>query len=165
MVSRVLYRCRQFIRSLCPRVDPALREEAFRLLREPERRLFTSMTVRDQQHCLEVYRRLRDEGYDDPDLLTAALLHDVGKGRIALWHRVAFVLLEGAPWLLDRLVRPGDDAGWRAALYRCRHHARLGAELARAAGCSERVVALIGERQTGDEDVPLAALKAADDAV
>jgi hypothetical protein len=161
-IARARYRSRQFFSSLRPRVDAELREEALGLLREPERALFASMTARDQQHCLDVYRRLRDERHDDRDLLAAALLHDAGKGRVALWHRVAFVLLDaGAPGVLDRIAARGDGAGYREALYRCRHHGELGARLAEAAGCTEAVVALI----RGDTKNELtAALSRADDA-
>ena len=102
--TRALYRVRQFVGSLRPRVDDELRGEAFGLLSERERALYLSMTPRDQQHCLDVYRRLRGQGHSDGALFTAALLHDVGKGEIALWHRVGYVLLEGsAPSLLRRL--------------------------------------------------------------
>lgn len=144
-ISRARYRSRQFFSSLRPRIDAGLRDEALRLLREPERALFASMTQRDQQHCLDVYRRLRIEGRDDRDLLVAALLHDAGKGRIAVWHRVAFVALDAiAPKAIDRIAAPGDGPGYRQALYRCRHHGELGARLAEAAGCSAAVVSLIG---------------------
>ena len=135
------------------------------MLREPERVLFETMTLRDQQHCLEVYGRLRERGHDEPGLLAAALLHDVGKGPVALWHRVAYVVLEAAtPKLLDRLVKPGAGAGWREALYRCRHHAALGAEQARRAGAAEQVIALIRADAPASEDASVVALRAADDA-
>jgi hypothetical protein len=165
-LSNAVYRGRQFISSLRPRVNEAERDEAFALLSPSERTLFESMTVRDQQHCLNVYRRLRDEGRTDRDLLGASLLHDAGKGRIALWHRVAFVVLEaGAPGLLQRLVRPGGGASWREALYRCLHHSELGAEAARRAGSSERTVALIREDAGAASPELLLALKGADDSV
>ena len=162
---RPLYRSRQFFSSLRPRVDPVLRDEAFALLPEPAHRLFDSMMPRDQQHCLDVYRRLRGAGHDDADLLSAALLHDCGKREVRLWHRVAFVLLQGAaPALSRRVARPGDGAGWRATMHRCLHHEALGAQLARAGGCSERTAALIrGEGVVGD-DRGLAALHNADEA-
>ncbi|OGO53232.1 MAG: hypothetical protein A2148_01845 [Chloroflexi bacterium RBG_16_68_14] len=165
--ARALYRSRQFFGSLRPRVDADLRAGAFRLLREPERRLFETMTPRDQQHCLHVYRRLRRQGHDDPDLLAAALLHDVGKGRIALWHRVAYVLLEAwAPGLLRRLAVPGEGSERPAfgGLYRCRHHPELGAELARQAGASDQVVALIRGEDASALGERLVALQAADEA-
>ena len=163
--ARAIYRSRQFFGALRPRVDAALRAEAFGLLSEPEQRLFESMTRRDQQHCLEVYCRLRAQGHDDRELLTAALLHDAGKGRIALWHRVAFVLLETvAAGLLRRLASPGEGSGWRQALYRCLRHPELGAKLARQAGSTDRVAALIEAADDLASDEWLLALRAADDA-
>jgi hypothetical protein len=162
VLARATYRSRQFFSSLRPRIDEALRDDAFALLSQGERTLFMSMTLRDQQHCLDVYKRLR-AGHDDRDLLIAALLHDCGKGKVTIWHRVAYVLLEaGAPGLLRRVVAPGDGRGWRQALYRCLHHEELGAERARNAGASERVIALIGGDAAKDRDT-LAALHAADD--
>jgi hypothetical protein len=162
--TRAAYRGRQFFGSVLPRVDRALRDEAFALLNERERALFSSMTRRDQQHCLAVYRRLRDGGHDERDLLVAALLHDAGKGEVALWHRVAYVLLEAsAPALLERAAAR-DARGYRGALYRLRHHPEIGAALAREAGSPERAVRLI--RAGGDAPAELlAALEAADEAV
>jgi hypothetical protein len=166
MLARARYRSSQFFSALRPRVDRATRDEGFTLLSEGERDLFETMTRRDQQHCLNVYRRLRDEGHADRDLLAAALLHDAGKGRIALWHRVAFVVLEvGAPGLLRRVAGPGEGTAWRQALYRCLHHAELGAEAARRAGSSERTVALIREDGSAAAPELLLALKGADDSV
>jgi hypothetical protein len=163
---RALYRSRQFFSSLRPRVDPALRAEASGYLNEAQQGLFDGMMPRDQQHCLNVFERLRSEGQTDRDLLAAALLHDSGKGRIALWHRVAFVLLQaGAPSLLGRIARPGDGGGAREALYRCLHDDELGAGLAREAGSSERTVALISGEGGEALREPLSALRAADDSV
>ena len=163
VATRALYRSRQFFGAVRPRIDAELLTEAFRLLSEPERRLFETMITRDRQHCLAVYARLRGQR-DDDDLLTAALLHDAGKGRIALWHRVAYVLLEAAsPALLRRLAKPGDGPGWRQALDRCRKHPELGARLAEEAGSSGIAVALIREDSEHTPKELLAALKAADE--
>lgn len=162
--ARALYRSRQFFAALRPHVDGDLQADAFRLLSEPERRLFESMTLRDRQHCLEVYARLREQGHDDRDLLAAALLHDVGKGQVALWHRVAYVLLQAsAPGLLQRLASPDQGRGWRPALHRCLHHPELGAELARQAGSSSQVIALIRAAEYDAPDERLLALQSADD--
>ena len=162
---RAIYRSRQFFGSVRPRVDAALRDEAFRLLSEPQRALFASMTLRDQQHCLAVYQRLWPLDEQDADLLVAALLHDCGKGRVALWHRVAHVLLAAtAPRALDRVARAGDGPSWREALYRLRHHPQIGARLAAGAGCSPATVALIRDDAAASGD-RLAALHAADEAV
>ena len=58
-LARVQHRLRQFVGALRPRIDTQLRAEAFGLLRDPERQLFGTMTLRDQQHGLDVYRRLQ----------------------------------------------------------------------------------------------------------
>ncbi|MEX2159607.1 MAG: HD domain-containing protein [Dehalococcoidia bacterium] len=158
-LARARYRARQFFGALRPRIDPSLQDEALAPLSDGERALFTSMTPRDQQHCLDVYERLRNDGQDDRDLLTAALLHDAGKGRIVLWHRVAYVVTPHR--VLDRIARPGDGPGWRQTFYRCLHHEALGAELARRAGSNEQVISLI--RGDGAHDPRVVALHAADD--
>ena len=164
VATRALYRSRQFFGAVRPRIDAGLQTEAFRLLSEPERRLFSMMTTRDRQHCLAVYARLRGQGDDGRDLLTAALLHDTGKGRIALWHRIAYVLLEAAsPALLLRLAKSGDSPGWQQALDRCHRHPELGARLAEEAGSSGIAVALIREDSEHAPKELLAALKAADE--
>ncbi len=164
-ITRAAYRTRQFVGSLRPRVPAEERAELASLLSAGEQRLFESMTLRDQRHGLDVYRTLRRQGHQDAALLTAALLHDVGKGRISLWHRVAYVLLgAGAPALLDRLAAE-EGAGWRQALWRCVHHPERGAEMAAAAGSAPEVVRLI-RLQESDEGVDsrLQLLRAADEA-
>lgn len=164
MIDRAVYRSRQFFTSLRPRVDPVLREEASAYLNDGERKLFESMLPRDQQHSLDVYQRLRKH-HTDRDLLAAALLHDCGKGKIAIWHRVAYVLLDAAaPSILQRIIVPGNGTNWRQSLYRCVHHPRLGGDLAAAAGSSARTTQLIRGEPTEDARDQLAALHAADDA-
>jgi hypothetical protein len=108
---------------------------------------------------------LRAQRHDDRELLVAALLHDCGKGQIALWHRVAYVVLDAAaPGFLRGIAAQGDGPSWREALYRCVHHAELGAHRAEQAGSSPRVVALIRGEHDAESSEQLAALRAADDA-
>lgn len=164
-IARAAYRLRQFLGSLRPRVSADERAELAPLLTAAEQRLFDSMTLRDQRHGLDVYCTLRRQGHQDPDLLTAALLHDLGKGRISLWHRVAYVLLSAAaPVLLDRLAAE-EGAGWRQALWRCLHHPERGADMAAAASSTPEVVRLIRLQETDDTgDSRLRLLRAADEA-
>ncbi len=134
--------------------------------------LFRVMPRYDQRHALEVLRTLQAHGYDDRDLLAAALLHDAAKSagpraRVRLWHRVAFVLMQALrPGLLKRIAR--DQPGsWRQPFYVARHHPELSARLALEAGCSPRTAELIRhhEGQPDECDDPLlAALRAADEA-
>lgn len=113
--------------------------------------LFQTMSDADQQHSLRVCRGLQARGYSEMDMLAAALLHDVGKaqGRVPFWTRPVIVLGKlCAPRLLTRLAVPPqtyDDRlpGWRYALSNAWWHADTGADLAAAAGLSERAVLYI----------------------
>jgi hypothetical protein len=76
-----VYRVRQFIQAAGARIRPAEVDAALldRYLPPLAVDLFRAMPNQDRQHALNVFRALQQEGYDDPDLLAAALLHDVGK--------------------------------------------------------------------------------------
>ena len=159
-LARSLYRSRQFFRSVGASIDDDGRAEVARLLNEDERRLFFSMTARDQRHSLDVLHALPQDARTDHDLLSAALLHDVGKGRVRLWHRVAYVLVRAvSPQLLQRLASRGG------ALASIANHADRGASLVQATGASDEVVHLVRchEKPDGDNDPRQALLRAADE--
>jgi hypothetical protein len=160
---RAVYRVSQVWRQLSARVQPE--EQAFiaTLLPGAACALFATMTLGDQRHCLNVCYALRSQGCVDRDLLAAALLHDVGKGggRVRFWMRPTLVLLRAiAPGLL-RWLASSPTSRWRHPFYTAWHHAAIGANLAAAAGVSERVVLLI--RTHHDAEGPAAALHAIDD--
>jgi len=132
--------------------------------------LFNGMPRYDRRHALSVIHTLQQQGHDDPDLLAAALLHDVGKtgsaaGRLRLWHRVLMVLAGAlAPELIDRLGRESGRP-LRRAFFVQEHHAELGADLALKAGCSQATVELIRRHEMAgvpERDPRGAALRAAD---
>ena len=109
--------------------------------------LFASMSPADQRHSLRVCRGLQARGWDERELLTAALLHDAGKaaGRVPFWTRPLIVLGKRCvPGLLARLTAyPVEEShlpGWRRALSYAWWHAEVGADLAERAGLSERAV-------------------------
>jgi hypothetical protein len=164
MLGRARHRVRQFFGALRPHVDRADRDDAYRYLNDAQRRLFESMMLRDQQHGIEVYRRVRAAaGGEDGALFTAALLHDCGKGRVRLWQRVAHVVLEAAaPWLLRRIASE-RGAGWRRAFWRLLHHPALGAEMVAGTGADPEVVRLVREQDAAEPDARLAVLQAADE--
>lgn len=165
MFRRLRHRVRQFAGALRPRVDPAARDGACALLSHRERALFDAMMPRDQQHGLEVYARVRAEaGPDDADLLVAALLHDCGKGRVALWQRVAHVLVGAVAAGLRARMAAEDGARWRTGMYRLLHHPELGARLAADAGAATDVVRMIRDQDAAKPDRRLALLQAADEA-
>jgi len=160
------YRVWQFWRSLLPRPLDADDQAILAAYLPPKARaLFSTMSRNDQRHSLTVYRALRERGCDDADMLAAALLHDSGKGggRAPLWVRPPFVLLRAfAPGALRWLARD-DAAWWRRPFYYAWRHADVGADLAAAAGLSERAVLLI--RAHHQPNGPAAQLHAVDDAL
>jgi hypothetical protein len=121
------------------------------------------MTVGDQRHCLNVCSTLQAQGCADRDLLAAALLHDVGKGagRVRFWMRPTIVLLRAIAPDLFFWLASSPSSRWRRPFYDAWHHAAIGADLAAAAGVSERVALLI--RTHHDPHGPAAALHAVDD--
>ena len=164
------YRVQQFLRAATSWAQPEELGERARYLPPEAEELFGRMPRYDRRHALEVLKTLQQQGYEDPDLLAAALLHDVGKtavgsGRIRLWHRVAVVLMHAWQPGLAEAVGRDEPGSWRRAFYVQQHHAALGAELARGAGCTEATVALIRHHEDPPPDAgdtALAALQAAD---
>lgn len=150
----VYYRLQQVYQQLgfVPSLTPADYEEVARWLPPTAMELFRTMSVADQQHSLRVCRGLQRHGCTEQDLLAAALLHDVGKaeGRVPFWTRPAIVIGKRClPALLKRLaIYPArstahDMPRWRRSLSYAWWHAEVGAELAAAAGLSERSVLYI----------------------
>jgi hypothetical protein len=121
------------------------------------------MQAADQRHCLDVYAALVNDGCADEGVLTAALIHDAGKGRIAgarfgIAHRVAYVLLEPFPPALHAAARVSSGM---ASLLR---HSQRTIEIAREYGASEDVLRLLGAMEHSPPANERAArLKAADD--
>jgi hypothetical protein len=154
---------RQTARHLTGRVSAAEQAELDGWLTVPQRQLFDSMHRADQRHGLDVVARLRADGYGDPDLLLAGLLHDCSKGRgVRLPHRVAWslgeryggVVLDLCSWL----------PGYRAAFGRLAGHAEGSARLALEAGCSARTAELIRHQADPRDPVAGTALRLADEA-
>lgn len=166
------YRVEQFLRALA--AQEGVSEQSFRRAAEvlsPEARaLFAQQAPQDQQHALAVYETLVERGETRVDLLTAALLHDVGKAATQAppWQRGIFVLAERlAPGALNRVL--GDrNEGLGGPLVTYARHAEIGARWAEKAGCSALTVDLIRHHEQRleicgtERDRLLAALQAAD---
>ena len=154
---------RQTQRHLFGRVTPAEAAELRAWLEPAQLALFDSMHRADQRHGLDVVSRLRDEGYEDRELLLAALLHDSSKGPDThLLHRVAWSL--GERYGEGVTVTLARFPGFGAAFERLRSHADDSARLAKEAGCSERTAELIRQQAAPTDPVAGAALKVADEA-
>lgn len=163
---RAGYRVRQFFRALTARINARDRQVVLTTLPPMLADLFYRQSTNDQRHALDVYETLRDSGYDDPALLQAALLHDVGKaaGRIPVPYRVAIVLIRAVrPAWICRLALP-DPQSWRYPFHVYDQHPAQGATLARAAGAAPAVVALIAAHHAPGDDPLALALRRADEA-
>ena len=163
--SPAVRRVGQFFRALFARVEPQEIAQVARDLTPDQFALFARMQRVDQRHSLDVWNTLRAAGHDDPLLLRAALLHDVGKAaaRLSIWHRVAFVLTKRfAPDWLARL--DGDVKGWKAPFAAYARHALRSSDWAAQAGSDPRVVACIrGHHDPDEPDRRSATLRWADE--
>ena len=164
MLARGAHRIRQFFGALRPHVGPAGRADAYRCLNEAQRAVFASMMLRDQQHGIEVFRRVRAAAGDDPPLFAAALLHDCGKGRVALWQRVVHVVFGVLAPSLRRRIASEHGAPWRQAFWRLLHHPEIGAGIVAQTGADPDTIRMIREQDAESPDQRLALLQAADEA-
>ncbi len=84
-------------------------------------------------------------GHTDPDLLAAALLHDVGKIRTHFFlpEKVLVVLVKAGAPRLYRRWGSGPAGGWRRPFAVSVQHPAWGAEMVAAAGGSPLTVELI----------------------
>lgn len=147
----MLYRVAQFWRYIWP--DALLGEEAERaqtVLGPRLWALFLRMTAGEQAHSVRVMRWLETHGQTQPELLQAALLHDVGKclARLNALERVLIVVAQAViPMPAARWGQRDDRRGWRKPFVVAAHHAQWGATLAREAGAGPLVVSLIQRHQ------------------
>lgn len=167
-LDRVCYRVVQFFQTLWAVFLPVDRAYAAQKLTPALLTLFETLSHAEQQHGVALCKSLEAQGAASPDLLVAALLHDVGKTVAPphLWERVWVVLAEHyAPRLASRLSQ-GAPHGFRRGFVTRRMHSQWGAGLVEKAGAAPRVVALIRNHHTlpGD-DAELARLQTMDDEV
>jgi putative nucleotidyltransferase with HDIG domain len=146
LTNRISYRFWQFWQALWARpISEEAWQEITELLTEAEQRLFLRLPVSARQHSYRVMKTLQAAGHERPELLAAALLHDVGKARypVAFWDRPLVVL---GPRLLPRqTVRwaAGQPKGWSRPFVVKAHHSEWGAVMAAAAGSNDMTVQLI----------------------
>ena len=129
--------------------------------------LFRRMQPSEQTHAVQVFERLKTAGQTDPDLLVAALLHDVGKVMfpLSLIDRIAIVLGNRFFRRKSGQWSNGPMTWLRRPFVVAAHHPQWGADLAEQAGASDRTVGLIRSHQdapTGSDPL-LTVLQSADD--
>jgi hypothetical protein len=169
--SRLAYRVNQFWRSLFS-TDQVVQAEFLHILSPAQGALFQRMQPSEQAHALSVLKHLQDNGEDNPDLLVAAILHDIGKINqpLSTFGRILIVL--GNHFFPQAVQRWGKGAptGWRRPFVVATQHAAWGADLASTTGASPMTVNLIRRHQDSLhcdpgslEDRLLVALRSADD--
>jgi putative nucleotidyltransferase with HDIG domain len=165
-IRRVRHRVTQFFRTLSA---PFLRlDETYAVahLSPKLMALFRQMPRAEQQHGIAMCRALEDQGHYDPDLLTAALLHDVGKARVPLWIFERVLVVLGEHYLPQQAARwsRGEPQGWRRGFVIRRMHPQWGADLVKQAGAPARVVTLIRRHHESVASAAAASATAAADA-
>lgn len=170
--NRVHQGVRALVSGLCP-VDDSLAQQ---YLSPDLFALYRRMRRSERQHSLRVLRALLDRGQAHPDLLAAALLHDVGKIRFpfSIPEKVLVVLVKAALpdtyWRWGRQWQPGSHAFWQRPFAVSVQHPAWGAAMAARAGASPLVCTLIHDHAEEIPDPPqteihhlLIALQAEDD--
>ena len=172
-LSQVWYRTRQFW--LAWRAEPPFDSEltaARSVLTTEQMNLFLLLQPSEQIHALRVLQTIQLQGESDPDLQTAALLHDIGKARapLKLWERVVIVL--GKRFFPRRAWSwgQGKPQGWKRPFVVAEQHPTWGGEMTAKVGLSPVAISLIRRHQTSDaldparreEDRLLSILQAAD---
>ncbi|MCP4426836.1 MAG: HD domain-containing protein [Chloroflexi bacterium] len=149
-MARVLYRLGQFWRIWRAQPLPDLAWEWITaVLTQPEAALFDRFSLSDRRHSYQVLRTLQLAGETHPDLLAAALLHDVGKTRapLSIWERSLIVLASKLAPGKTAVWGQGEAQGWKRPFVVKAQHPAWGAAMAQAAGSRPLTVALIRRHQ------------------
>lgn len=151
---------RRFFGSLRPQ-PPDQDEEAWLLglLSPAERELYHAQPLVDRVHSVACAVAARDRlARPSDDLVVASALHDVGKAQAGLgtFGRVMATVVEAVvpAGVKHRFASPAE--GWRARLDRYARHDRIGADLLRAAGSADVVVAWAAEHHRAEDQWTIA---------
>jgi hypothetical protein len=165
-------RFRQGVRALSSWLRPVDDVTAQHCLSSELFALYRRMRRSERQHSLRVLQMLLDAGHTHPDLIVAALLHDVGKIQkpFFLLEKVLVVLVKAFLPALYWRWGSGSAQGWRRPFAVSVQHPAWSADLVRAAGGSDLAAELIRRHQDHLDGGPqteadrlLLALQAVDD--
>ena len=150
MLGIVRYRLWQFWQGVQARSLP---DEAWHeiemVLSAREMALFERFLPADQSHSYRVMQTLYRAGHRHPALLTAALLHDIGKTKIRLqtWARLFTGLVELVSPRIAAAWGQGKPNWWRHGFVIKAQHPAWGAAMTEAVGTNLLTVALIRRHQ------------------
>jgi hypothetical protein len=142
---RLSYRIQQFKLAILPPSQAVETGQIRTYLTPPQLALFRRLQRSEQWHAFSVLHKLLESGQKNGDVLTAALLHDIGKIHYPLnvWERVMIVLVRRvAPRLIKRWGQDTPQGLSKPFVVAC-HHAEWGADLAARTGASKLTVDLI----------------------
>jgi len=153
MSNGILYRFKQFWWGI--RAKPLTTEQMTHIrtiLSAEQFTLYQKYSINDQQHGYRVLQHLQQAGYKDPELLTAGLLHDVGKSKSDM------TVIDRSIVVLGRILvkkqteiwgqHPLEQASWWQRPFVIREqHPAWGADMAQEIGCTPQVLRLIYHHQ------------------
>ncbi|MBN1535855.1 MAG: HD domain-containing protein [Anaerolineales bacterium] len=151
----IIYRSGQFWQALLVSPSADDMELVRSILPSEQWQLFKKMSPAEQVHCIKTARCLIKKEHRQPDLLAAALLHDVGKTvyPLRLWERVWLVIGNTffpkwtARWRRETDFAALNENYWQRVFVVFHRHAGWGADLAKQAGASPLCVNLIRRHQ------------------
>ncbi len=147
--------------ALIPKLAEADDMFAQRHLSAEEFPLYARMDVRDRDHACTVTKTLLADYPDaSPELLRAALLHDVGKTRASYNPLSRIIAALYTPSIIPAKPR---FSGVRGLWQMKRHHDRYGAQMILAAGGGERVAEIVARHHAPAGDAEAARLKEVDE--
>lgn len=144
-ISRLTYRSRQFWNALLSPSKRVTSEALLPHLTSAQLVLFRRMQPAEQMHAYQLFKLLENAGQTTPDLLTAALMHDVGKilVPISIFDRIIIVLGNYLFRKASRRWAEGTPRGWHLPFVVAARHAGWGADLVSQTGASPLTVELI----------------------
>lgn len=156
--DEAMYRARQFWlawRAQSPTEDELV--PARSILTAEQMQLFSRMQSSEQIHALRVLQTVQQQGETDPDLQTAALLHDIGKVRapLRIWERILIVISKEFFPERAKMWGAGQPQGWKRPFVIAEQHPAWGSEMASDVSTSRLAVSLIRRHQSPDETEPI----------
>jgi hypothetical protein len=161
-ISQAIYRARQFwLAWRAPSLNDHDLAPARSVLTAEQMQLFTCLQPSEQVHAIRVLQSVQQQGESDPDLVTAALLHDIGKVRapLRLWERVLIVLGRGLFPQRASIWGYGQCRGWKRAFVVAEQHPIWGSQMAVEVGATPLTASLIRRHQSPNQSEPVSPLE------